>query len=817
METAEIRRRWLRYFSTRGHTVVPSAPLIPADPARLFVDSGMVPFTPFLFGQQPAPFPRATSVQKCVRADDIGRAGRTSRHSTFFQMNGNFSFGDYGARDAIELAWELITRHQPDGGYGLDENRLWVTVLHDDHETFSAWQQIAGLPADRIVRRGPNENYWHAGIPGPGGPRTGIYIDRGAEFGPGGGPEADEDRYLQFWTLVFLRDQVSGIRGMGNVDVAGQLPVRTIGSGMGLERMACLLQGAANVSEIDEVYPVIARAAELSGRRYGQHLGDDARMRVIADRVRSALMLIGDGVAVPDGPDGGDPRGQIVRRLLQETVQAMQALGVRDPSLADLLSVSRDRMQVAYPELDAHFSRIEQIAAEAEQTLGPEPAIIGASGNTRVLDQLREAGPVEFTGFSELSTGSAVRGLLAGGSGVPSADKGQTVQVVLERTPFYAEAGGQAADQGEITADGARVRVVDVQRPLPDLIVHTGEVLEGTIRSGQEVLASVDREWRLSACQAHSATHVLHAALRQVLGPDAVQRGSANRPGYLSLDFAWDAALDRELLDEVESVANLALRYDYPVTAAYLSLAQARELGTLALPGDGYDEPVRVVEMGGAWSREACGGTHVEHSSQIGAITITGESPAGPGVRRIEALAGLEALRFLSRQRALVDQLSGVLGVRPEELPGRVEELLAGLREAGGERLLGRAASLAQAPADVFGVSVVTHDAGTAAGARDALELALDVLGRMPAVRPGVVAVSVLVQERPQVTVAVNDQARIWGVSAGALIREAVTVLGGDGEGRDDIAQGGGPDTAKVAEALQRIEYSVGERVTSRD
>ena len=848
METAEIRRRWLRYFSTRGHTVVPSAPLVPADPDRLFVESGMTPFTPFLFGQQPAPFARVASVQKCLRPSDSGNAGRTSGHSTFFQMNGNFSFGDYGAKDAIELAWELITRHQSDGGYGLDEKRLWVTVLHGDEETIQAWQQIAVLPGDRIIRRGPNQNYWHAELPGPGGPRTGIYIDRGADYGPDGGPEADEDRYLQFWSLVFLRDQVAGVRGMGNVDIAGALPARTIVSGMGLERMACLLQGVDNVNEIDEVFPVIARVEELSGRRYGTQPEDDLRMRVVADHVRGAMMLIGDGVTPADR--SADERGYVVRRLLRQAAGALRLLGVREPGLADLMSVSMQRMEPVYPELRGAFSRIAQVAAQEESRPWPQPVAepidltpdtpadqelsidddelrsllseAAGSEEARVLNELRQPGTTEFTGFHELTTESAIRGLLAGGMRIPAAEKGQIVQVVLERTPFYAESGGQVADQGEITADGARLRVVDVQRPVQGLIVHAAEVIEGTIQSGQDVLASVDREWRLSACQAHSATHVLHAALRQVLGPQALQSGSYNRPGYLRLDFAWDSALDQGTRDEVESVANLALRYDYPVTATYMPLAQARELGALALFADTYDEQVRVVEMGGAWSRELCGGTHVEHSSQIGAITITGESSVAAGIRRLEALSGLDALRFLSRQRALVGRLVDVLKVPADDLPGRVGGILERLRDAERElerqrraALLAGAADLAQASADVFGVSVVTHDAGTGA-ADDARALVLDVRDRLPADRPGVVAVSVLVKERPMVVVATNGEARHWGVKAGELIREAATVLGGGGGGRDDLAQGGGTEAGKVEEALRRIEHSVGERVTSR-
>jgi alanyl-tRNA synthetase len=890
MDTAEIRRRWLRYFSTRGHTVVPSAPLLYDDPTLLFVNAGMVPFKPYLLGQETPPYLRATSVQKCVRTLDIDEVGKTSRHGTFFQMNGNFSFGDYFKEGAIELAWELITRDTSDGGYGLEDSKLWVTVLDSDEESFEIWKGVIGLPEDRIVRRGLADNYWHMGVPGPGGPCSEIYFDRGPHYGQEGGPAVDEDRYLEVWNLVFMQDELSAVRSKTDFDVHGELPAKNIDTGMGLERMASLLQGVDNLYEIDEVYPVIARVEELTGKRYGAQHEDDVRMRVIADHVRSGLMLIGDGVT-----PSNETRGYVLRRLLRRVIRSARLLGVTDPTLVDLLTVSRSRMAASYPELERDFGRIAQIALAEEEsfrrTLASGTTILdtavaaaksagsrvlagdrafalhdtygfpieltlemaaeqgltvdqdgfrrlmqeqrdrakadskakkGGHADTSVYRELREPGITEFTGYRELSTDSTVRGLVLDGARVSAADKGLLVQVVLDRTPFYAESGGQIADEGEITADGARLRVIDVQRPVKGLIVHSVEVTEGTIRAGQDALASVDREWRLSACQAHSGTHVMHAALRQVLGPNALQSGSYNKPGYLRLDFAWTSALDQATRDEVESVANLALRYDYPVSATYMPLANAREIGALALFGETYDEEVRVVEMGGSWSRELCGGTHVEHSSQIGAITMIGESSIGAGVRRVEAYVGLDALRFLGRERALVSQLTDALKVRPEELPERVSSLVARLREAEKElervrrgQMLAAAGRLAESPADVFGVSVVTHDAG-AAVAEDVRALALDVRGRMPADRPAVVAVSGVAKDRPLVVVAANDEARRWGVKAGDLVREAAGILGGGGGGKDDVAQGGGTDVAKITDALRRIEHLVGERVTQR-
>lgn len=893
METAEIRRRWLAFFEKNGHTVVPSAPLVHDDPNLLFVNAGMVPFKPYFLGQQTPQWDRATSVQKCVRTQDIEEVGKTSRHGTFFQMQGNFSFGDYFKEGAIRLAWELLTSSQSRGGYGLDGDLLWATVYDDDDEAADLWTALTDIPAERIVRRGTADNYWHMGVPGPGGPCSEIYVDRGPDYGPEGGPAVDEDRFLEVWNLVFMQDELSEVRTKVDFDIVGGLPKKNIDTGMGLERMASILQGVDNMYEIDEVYAVLAKAAEMTGKRYGEHSGhsaesshpDDVRLRVVADHVRSSLMLIGDGVT-----PGNEGRGYVLRRMLRRSVRSMRLLGYEDPCLPELLPVSMERMRQSYPELETGFDRIAQIAyaeeeafrrtlasgttildtavsrtkAQGGSTLAGEQAFqlhdtygfpidltlemaaeqgleVDRAGFTRLMQEqrdrakadakakrsghantevwrdLRAIGATDFRAYLELSSEATVLGLVVDGERAEEVEPGQRAQVVLDRTPFYAESGGQIADEGVITADGVHLKVLDVQRPVKGLIAHTVEVVTGPLRAGSNVLAEVDPEWRLSACQAHSGTHVVHAALRQVLGPSALQSGSYNKPGYLRLDFAWGQALSAATRSEIEDVANLAVRRDLPVSATYMPLPRAREIGALALFGETYDEDVRVVEIGGAWSRELCGGTHVQHSSQVGAITLTGESSVGSGVRRVEAFVGIDALRHLARERAIVAELSGLVGARPDELTERVGALVSRLKDA--ERELERArreqvtaaaGSLTERARDVNGVTFLGHDAGEA-GADDVRTMVLDLRNRLGGERPSVVAITGAAKGRPVVVVATNEAARGRGIRAGELVRVAAGALGGGGGGKDDIAQGGGQDVSKVGDALAAVEWRVGE------
>jgi alanyl-tRNA synthetase len=889
MKTAEIRRRFLDFFAARGHEVVPSAPLLYNDPTLLFVNAGMVPFKRYFTGAETPPFDRATSVQKCVRTLDIDEVGKTTRHATFFQMNGNFSFGDYFKAEAIRYAWDLVTGSQEGGGYGFDPYKIWVTVLHSDDEAAALWQSIAGLAPERIQRRGLLDNYWHMGVPGPGGPCSEIYVDRGPEYGPDGGPIVDEDRFLEIWNLVFMQEELSAVRKKDDFDVARPLPSKNIDTGMGLERVASLLQGVPNLYEIDESYPVMARAAELAGKEYGGDHGADVQLRVVGDHIRAGLMLIADGVT-----PGNEARGYVLRRLLRRVVRAMRLLGVTEPVLPELLPISRDLMAESYPEVASDWPRISQIAyaeedafrrtlatgtqifdlavadakSQHQTVLSSERAFqlhdtygfpidltlemadeqglnVDEAGFRRLMQEqkdrakadakskkagaqaveiyrdLRALGPTPFTGYTELSTESKVRGIVVNGTLAEAAEEGDMVEVVLEQTPFYAESGGQDSDAGRIIGDGVELEVVDVQRPVKGLIVHRVRVKQGELLSGAPVLAAVDAEWRIGACQAHSGTHVMHAALRQVLGPTALQSGSYNKPGYLRLDFAWQSGLRQQVRADVEEAANQAIRKDLNVSATIMPLSKAREIGALALFGETYDEQaVRVVEMGGPWSRELCGGTHVQHASQIGLITMTGESSVGSGVRRVEAFVGIEAFRYLAKERSLVLGLSDALKVQPDQLPDRINKLLAQLKAAEkqiadlkSQTVLSDVNNIVAKSHDMWGVGYIAHRADGVAG-NDLRTLALEIRNRVQNT-PSVVAVVGGPVDKPSVVIVTTEEARDRGLDAGELVRVAAETLGGRGGGKPDIGQGGGTDGARAVDALKAVEYAIGDRLQS--
>jgi alanyl-tRNA synthetase len=894
METAEIKRRWLQFFSERSHTVVPSASLLADDPNLLFVNAGMVPFKPYLLGQAEPPWQRATSVQKCVRTLDIEEVGQTTRHGTFFQMNGNFSFGDYFKEGAIELAWELVTRPQSDGGYGFAERDLYASVYEDDDEAISLWKKIAGLADERIVRLGKKDNYWSMGVPGPGGPSSEILIDRGPAFGAERDWDAG-DRYMEFWNLVFMQDELGAVRSKEDFDVVGPLPAKNIDTGMGLERVAYLLQGVDNLYEIDEVFPVLTRAADLAGKRYGASGdptdGDDIKLRIVADHVRSALMLINDGVT-----PSNEARGYVLRRIIRRTVRSMRLLGVDEPVFPELLPISRDAMAPSYDELTDGFGRISAIAYAEEEAFrrtlvagttifdtavteakrSGAPALSGREafklhdtygfpidltlemaaeqglsvdepGFRRLMSEQRDrakadaasrrsahadlsayraivdaGGPTSFTGYDEVVSESTVRGILLDGAVVPSATEGAEIEVVLDRTPFYAEGGGQLADHGQIQlADGGLVEVYDVQSPMPGIVVHRARVARGEATTGVSALGQVDVERRRAISRAHTATHLVHRAFRDALGETATQAGSENAPGRFRFDFSATAAVPPSVLRDVEERVNEVLAADLDVHAEVMTQEQARAIGAMALFGEKYGAQVRVVSVG-EWARELCGGTHARRSGQLGLVKILGEASIGAGVRRVEALVGVDAYQFLAREHVLLAQLTEALKVRPEELPERVAALTARLREVEKDlervrsaQVLEAAASLASAPADVYGVAVVAHRAPDGTNADDLRRLVLDVRGRLPADRPAVVAGVTVAGDRPVVVVAVNDRGREWGVKAGELVRAAAGVLGGGGGGKDDVAQGGGTDPTKVDEALQRVQHEVGQRVTN--
>jgi alanyl-tRNA synthetase len=889
METAEIRRRFIAHFEKRGHTHVPSAPLLLDDPNLLFVNAGMVPFKPYFLGQETPPYDRAVSVQKCVRTLDIEEVGKTTRHGTFFQMNGNFSFGDYFKQGAIELAWELVTGSQADGGYGFDPGLVWVTVLHDDDESFDLWRSVAGLPEERIQRRGHSDNYWHMGVPGPGGPCSEIYIDRGRDFGPDGGPVADEDRFLEIWNLVFMQEELTEVRAKEDFDVKGPLPRKNIDTGLGLERVAYLLQDKHNLYEIDQMFPVIEKACALSGRRYGaggaEGHEDDVRLRVVADHVRSALMLIGDGVT-----PGNEGRGYVLRRLLRRAVRSMRLLGVEDRTLPELFPVSRDRMQESYPHLELEWERISTVAYAEEEAFRAtlragtqifDLAVAQArdSGSTMLggdrvfalhdtygfpvdltLEMAAEQGlavdedgfrrlmaeqrarakadakakktrhsethhyraladelgrSVHFTGYDEVVSEATVRGILAGAGTASSAGEGEEVELVLDRTPFYAEGGGQLADQGVIElGSGARLEVLDVQSPITGLIVHQVRVLAGEVSLGQPAHALVDVERRRSISRAHTATHMVHKAFREALGETATQAGSENAPGRFRFDFSASGPVPASVLGDVEARVNELVLADLPVHAELMTQEDAVRSGAMALFGEKYGDQVRVVSVG-EWARELCGGTHTGRSAQLGVVKLLGESSIGSGVRRVEALVGADAYRFLAREHVLVAQLSEALKARPEELPQRVSDLVERLRAAEKEierarvgQLLASAGQLAQGAEDVAGAAFVGHRI-EGAGAGDVRRLALDIRGKVPADRPAVVAIIGAVGGKPSVVIAVNDVARSRGLSANALVKAAASTLGGSGGGKDDVAQGGGANSGNAEQALQDVRHEI--------
>ena len=883
MKTAEIKKRWLDFFESKDHTVVPSASLISEDPSLLFTVAGMVPFIPYMTGLMPAPYARATSVQKCVRTLDIEEVGKTTRHGTFFQMNGNFSFGDYFKRDAISFAWEFLTSPVEAGGLGLEKDKLWATVYQDDDESIALWLELSEIPLERIQKRGMADNYWSTGQPGPAGPCSEIYFDRGPEYGVEGGPEADENRYIEIWNLVFMQYERGLGSGKDSFEILGELPSKNIDTGMGLERVAFLMQGVENLYEIDQVRPVLDLAAELAGKTYGANEEDDIRLRVVADHVRSALMLIGDGVS-----PGNDGRGYVLRRLLRRTVRAMRLLGVNEPVFGKLFLTSKNAMVDAYPELETEFKRINttvlaeeeaflrtltsgtqvletaiatakaarkkslsgetsfllhdtygfpidltvEIAEENDLTVDRDDftalmseqknrakadAKMKKAGNTdlSVYGDFRMQGVTKFTGYEELVSNGKVLGIISDGQQVTKANAGAIVEVILDETSFYAESGGQTADAGTIYGDGFSLEVLDVQKPVKGLVSHKALVKTGELGVGQVATTAVDSDWRVGAAQAHSATHVVHAALRQALGPTALQSGSYNKPGYMRLDFSWTQALSSETKSEIEEIANLAIRSDLAVSAQFMTLPEAREWGAVALFGETYDESVRVVQIGGPWSRELCGGTHVSRSAQIGLVSITNESSVGSGSRRLEALVGMEALRSLTQERVLLHKIAEQLKSTPVSASEKLEALLLEVKDmqrqlavVQSQKLAGLVPELLKSVNAAGNYKVLAREIENVTSSDALRDLTLRLRDELSGTA-AVVALAAVIEGKPVVIVAANQDAQDKGAKAGDLVRLASQILGGGGGGKADMAQGGGSDASKIAEALLAITESL--------
>ncbi len=888
MESAEIRSRWLRFFESENsqgltHTVVPSASLIADDPNLLLVNAGMVPFKPFFLGEVTPPYARATSVQKCVRTLDIDEVGKTTRHASFFQMCGNFSFGDYFKEGAIALAWELLTKPIAQGGYGFPEDKLWVTVFHTDDEAADIWHHKVGVPKERIQRRGMADNFWSMGVPGPCGPCSEIYYDRGPAYGAEGGPIADENRYLEIWNLVFMQNERGAGTSKDDYPILGELPAKSIDTGLGLERTAALLQGVENIYEIDTTMQILNVASSLTGIQYGNAEKSDISLRVIADHARTSAMLIGDGVT-----PGNEGRGYVLRRMMRRTIRNMRLLGSHDPVISELTRAAISAMGPQYPELVAAQDRILAVSVAEEEsflqtlksgtqifdlaatalkakkvsTLAGEEVFklhdtygfpydltlemaqevglqIDTDGFHRLMKEqkdrakadarVKKSGHTDLSQYKQIADGSGlstflgytnteaegkINGLLIDGVIAQSAKSGDEVEVVLDRTPFYAEGGGQLADAGLIKlANGALIEIDDVQAPVNGLSVHRGRVLSGEVAVGQSALSTIDQERRDAISRAHTATHMVHKAFREVLGETATQAGSENSPGRFRFDFPATGAVSDAALDEVESRVNTLLLDNLEVTAQSMSQSEAKAIGAMALFGEKYGDTVRVVSVGD-WARELCGGTHVSRSGQLGVVKLLSESSIGAGVRRVEALVGVDAYKFLAREHLLLNSLTQIIkGARVEELPERINDLLEKIKEIEKElaavrsaQALSTVSTIAESVTRVGQIDLITAVLPDGISSDDLRTIALDLRNRFTT---SVIALISSAAGKSVLVVAASDSARALGAKSGSLVKIGSAVLGGGGGGKDDFAQGGGTDASKSVDALAAITAAV--------
>jgi alanyl-tRNA synthetase len=877
MQSADIRRTFLEFFRERDHRIWSSSSLIPNDPTLLLTVAGMVQFKPFFLGQVVPEHRRAASVQKCARTLDIENVGLTTRHLTLFEMLGNFSFGDYFKQDAIRWAWELSTT-----AFGFAPERIWVTVYEEDDEAERLWLGETDLPAKRIQRRGKPDNFWDTGAAGPCGPCTELYYDRGPEHGPEGGPVVDESRYLEFWNLVFMEFEQDDAG-----TVLGRLPQRNVDTGMGLERMAMLLQGVANVYETDVLRPLLDRAAELTGVAYGTDASSDVSLRVVAEHARSAGFLVADGVL-----PSNEARGYVLRRLLRRAVRHARLLGTERPIMRAMAEALIATLGDAWPELRQQAQLITRVAAAEEdsfsRTLRAGIGMLGEAidaatsagggmlpANTAFLlhdtygfpidltieiaaehgldldrdafakfmegqrararaaakgpgeygvpaDVYRAAtehtGAVEFVGYTDEAAETRIGALVLPSGLREQAQEGDEVDVVLPRTPFYAEGGGQLGDHGRIVSATGRVAVIDTVSPLEGLVIHRGRVEAGEVHVGQEAHAEIDHERRASIRRGHTATHILHATLKEVLGEHAAQAGSAIDAGRLRFDFPHFEAVHRDQLAEVEERVNARIVADPPVRTLVTTQEEARRLGAIALFGEKYGERVRVVEIGD-FSRELCGGTHVPRAAEVALFSILSEGSIAANLRRIEAVTGPEAFRFLSRERLVADAVARLLKVSTDDVVERVADLMDRLRSvekelarARQEALRTSAGRLLEDAERVDGAAIV---AATIDGAdRDGLKaLALDLRNR---VGSGVIVLGATTPDgKAQLVAAVSADLAGRGLDASAVLRPGARVVGGGAGGRGDVAQAGGRDGSRLREALDAVRRAARERLAA--
>jgi alanyl-tRNA synthetase len=847
----------------------------------------MVPFKPFFLGEVKPPYKRATSVQKCVRTLDIDEVGKTTRHASFFQMCGNFSFGDYFKEGAISLAWELLTKSTSDGGYGFAEDKLWVTVFQDDDEAAQIWQKKVGVPKNRIQRRGMADNFWSMGVPGPCGPCSEIYFDRGSAYGKEGGPIADEDRYLEIWNLVFMQN----IRGEGgdksSFPIVGELPAKNIDTGLGLERTSALLQGVENIYEIDTTKMILDKASALTNFKYGVDDQTDISLRVIADHVRTAMMLIGDGVT-----PGNEGRGYVLRRMLRRAIRNTRILGSQELVISELMKSAISAMGAQYPELVSGSKRILAVAqAEEEsfvQTLKSGTSIfdlaaeelktakknslsadtafklhdtygfpfdltlemarekgleVDEAGFRKLMNQQRDRakadakskksghtdlseyravvdkfGLTKFIGYEQTSSESKLTGVIVDGKQVSEANIEAEIELILDRTPFYAEGGGQLADAGSIKlANGAIVEISDVQSPIPGLIVHRGVVKSGVVKGFDQAVAEIDIQRRLAISRAHTATHMVHKAFREALGETATQAGSENAPGRFRFDFPATSAVPISVLNEVESRVNTLLISDLQVHAEVMSQVDAKAMGAMALFGEKYGDQVRVVSVGD-WAKELCGGTHVARSGELGLVKLLSESSIGAGVRRVEALVGHDAYNYLAKEHLLLNSLTEILKAsQVEELPQKISDLLDKVKSMEKEIATARSAkalesvsNLVKKAKKIGNFTLVIDKLEDEISVDDLRTIAVNIRSK---VESSIVVLATLNSGKPLLVATVSTNAVKLGVKAGELIKVGSAVLGGGGGGKDDFAQGGGTDSSSIPKAFSEITKLLTEKL----
>jgi alanyl-tRNA synthetase len=865
VDSNTIRQRFFAFFEERGHTRVPSASLIPNDPTLLLTGAGMVPFKPYFLGEQTPPSPRVMSVQKVFRAVDIDDVGRDTRHLTFFEMLGNFSFGDYFKEKACPWAWELVTE-----AFEVDPDRLWVSVYKDDDEAEQIWIDSVGVRPERVVRR-DLENFWSMGVAGPCGPDSEIFFDRGDAYGPPApdGPVTDEERYIEIWNLVFMQNECND-----QIEPVANLPKKNIDTGTGVERLAVALQDAPSIFETDTLFGIVRRAAEVTRTVYGSDERVDASLRILADHARGMTFLIDDGV-LPSNQE----RGYVLRRVLRRAIRQARLLGYEDPILPTLIDSTLELMGEAYPETKTRRDYIVEVASREEERfdrtlrqglslLEGEVAKVRSSSSKTLpgdvafqlhdtfgfpIDLTREIASeagvgVDTDSFAELMTGQRERARAArhsetgaevaavagtvlqdegsthflgyehlegtarilaiadGPAAVSVAGEGDEVDLILDRTVFYAEGGGQVGDRGAIRSPGGHADVVDTRRLLPGLSGHHVKVTSGELAVGDEVVLSVDARWRTGAERAHTATHILHWVLRDRLGEHATQAGSLVEPGRLRFDFHHFEPLGAARAAEMTEELQERVLSDDGVRAYETSYDFARSIGAMAIFGEKYGDFVRVVEVG-EYSKELCGGTHVPHTSQIGVVVLTSEGSIGANLRRVEALVGHEGLRFLESRAAVLQQAADALKTTPDEVAERIEKLLVTHKDmerriAAAERSSAEAdaAALAEAAVEVDGTRLV---AARREGGVDQLRALAQMLkGRLGS---AVIVLGTSGEGRANLVGAVTRDLIARGLSARDVLAPGAALLGGGAGGKPDLSISGGPAAEQLGAAIEAV------------